>query len=295
MHIGTMSGFQKALWETITIHKKVKLHEIDLRAPLTCIPTLDGYISLSTGQPWDAPPIYEYHSFRLLLTTKEATLQESYQPTGVGVRNLEHTLGHDTFKYLVSLTAASIWRIPENKRVTCLIGPVRSGKTTFGQLLGLLGIAPPIDTDFGREIGVHSRFSPNLMRYISDYPMIVISDPLNPDGNIVKRMCDTVQLFEKKGMDAVSVFQRATPVLTTNDVPNFITSGMEAKILFCSSEYSYNMHEEQDYLAKITRDGSLLDLWQLILRDVVKDEGVVIPESIIERNKEMHNYTNALN
>ena len=135
------------------------------------------------------------------------------------------------------------------------------------------------------------------MNYIGKYPMLIINDPTNPDGACVKRFCDKVQLYEKKYGDAVPILQRASIVLTLNHAPEFITSGMDAKIQYCHTVKDYRGKEisDSEYMSTIKSDGSLRDLWQMILRHVINDTGIVIPDEEAVFNEEMHNRTDSFN
>ncbi|MCQ2356283.1 MAG: hypothetical protein MJ014_04615, partial [Methanocorpusculum sp.] len=173
--------------------------EIDITRPITAIRCLDGYISLKDGKRCDRPAEMEYCPFTLHLTAEEAELKPDYQPTGRVLSDLLTYVGESTTEYLLSVTAASIPRIPANRRVVMFTGPSRSFKTTYGMLLSELGLAPPRNVDFSSEVnGRSGQFRPELANNISQYPMLFVNDPHEPDGTTIKKLCDETQQYESK-------------------------------------------------------------------------------------------------
>lgn len=273
------------------LHTADPIPEIDIAKPLSAIPCKSGgCISLSTGKKCDPPKEMEYCPFVLNLTADEAEYNPDYTPKGRVLGDLMTYLGEPTLSYLLSVAAANIPRIPANRKVVILIGPSRSSKTTLGMLLGELGLAPQWNVDFSAEVDSKGKYRPALATHISQYPMVFINDPTEPDGNAVKKLCDITQQYEQKYKDQSSVYQRATCVLTMNHLPEFKTSAMENKIFFVGSQRSYAGEEipSDEYLSIIRSDGSLRDVWQEILQKGLKNNwNITTPPECEDHNNRL--------
>ena len=189
--------FAEEMFRNISVlHTADPISDIDISKPITAIPCTDGYISLKDGMRCEQPAEMEYCPFVLHLKTKEAEYDPNYQPTGRVFSDLVTYVGPETVSYLLSVTAASIPCMPANRRVVIFTGPSRSSKTTLGMILSELGLAPPRNVDFSTEIDGKGRYLPELAKYISQYPMLFVNDPQEPDGTAVKKLCDETQQYD---------------------------------------------------------------------------------------------------
>ncbi len=274
------------------LHTADPIPHLDIEKAITAIPCSEGgYISLTDGKRCERPAAAGFCPFVLHLSAADAEYDPDYHPTGRVLGDLMTYVGKAPVEYMLSFIAACIPRIPANRKVVTLTGPSRSSKTTFGMVLGELGLAPPHNVDFSTEIDNKGRYRPELAKHISQYPVIFVNDPHDPDGTAVKKLCDVTQQYELKYQNQRSIYQRATCVLTMNHPPDFKTSAMENKVFFICSRHSYAGKElpTDEYMDIIRADGSLRDIWQEILHAGLKNGWKIeIPPECDEHNRRMH-------